>query len=220
MNEIYMYGTIWEETAKEFASFISQSEGEIKVRINSVGGDVFAALAIYNLLKEYQGNVIVQIDGLCASAATLIMLAGDKIVAAKNTMLMIHLPSAYLSGVYKNAELSAAKNELEALESLAVGMYQEKTKLSAEEITKLMAAETWLLSEQALSLGFIDEVTEMSANIFDKPEEKKPVENKALAYFAKVIQDNLKSGAEGVLTDINPRSEIDKVATMIAKFAK
>lgn len=219
MNEIYLYGAIDELTAKDFATFISQAEGDIKVRINSVGGDVFCSLAIFNLLQEYSGKVEVQIDGLCASAATLIMLAGDTVKAAKNSMLMIHLPSAYMAGVYKENDLNAAKSELEQLTTLAISMYKEKTNLADEEIAKLMAAETWLMSEQALQLGFIDEVTSTTAKLFDKPEEEKPVENKALAYFAKIIQDNMKSGAEGVATDINPKSEVDKAAQMIASFA-
>ena len=250
MNEIYVYGTIWENFSAEFAEALRQAEGDLKVRINSVGGDVFQALACYNLLKEYKGKVEVVIDGLCASAATIIMLGGERIVMQKNALLMIHLPSVYLKGAFEGAELAKALGQVSAVEKLSVETYKTRCKKSDEEILQMMKSETWLTAQQAKELGFVDEVTDqVVVNMFAKPSKEnildkfiariaaklkvaekteskveaklpeKTEEQIAAEYFAKMLSDNLTSGAEKVTGSAEMKSERKRQAEMIARFA-
>lgn len=122
-------------------------EGEtLEVHINSPGGDVFAAVEMYNLLKR-RGNTIVYVEGLAASAASVIAMAGDSIVMPKNTYLMIHRAS---SAVYGNAAVQEKMAQrLREVDTMMQGIYAEKAKVSGDEIAAMMEAETWLTAEKA-----------------------------------------------------------------------
>ena len=162
--EILIYGDIvsdkWSDadiTAKEFKEELSALKGKnITVRINSRGGDVFQALAIHNAIKAAE-NITVSIDGLAASAASVIAMAGKKICMADNALMMIHLPSAMLLGLYDESELAKVQEGLSAIKNSTVQVYQARLKDGSAE--ELMTAETWLSAQEALNKGLIDEIT-------------------------------------------------------------
>ena len=167
-KEILLYGPIADEkswfgdeaTPKEFASDLEGLGGApVTVRINSGGGDVFAAHAIYNLLSSYKGKVHVAIDGLAASAATIVALAGDTISMASNALMMIHNPKLGLNDYYEAADLQRYLDALTVVKDSIIAAYSKKAKVSAKELATLMDNETWMGPKEALAKGFIDEIT-------------------------------------------------------------
>jgi ATP-dependent protease ClpP protease subunit len=149
MNEILMYGQIGTEITdvqfnKDLNAFRDQ---DVLLRANSPGGAVYHGLAIYNAIKEH-GRCDIQIDGLAASMMTIIMLAARKISMAKNALIMIHLPDG------------GSDVELSKVTDIALNNYSERTGISSEEILKMLEAETWMTAQEALELGFIDEITD------------------------------------------------------------
>ena len=159
MKEFYIFGEISAQTARDIADFFNQNKNETTLHINSVGGEILSAITIYNLIKQ-RGKVSISVDGLCASAATLICCS-CKVTAAKNSLFMIHLPLAELYSLYNAEELQKISATLDKIKSLIVETYQSKLKISAEEIEKLMAAETYMTAEDALKIGLIDEIEEI-----------------------------------------------------------
>lgn len=166
-SEILLYGPIagerswWgdEVTPRSFAEDLENLGGkDVTVRINSGGGDVFAAHAIHNQLVAYKGKVTVVIDGLAASAATIIAVAGDRIIMPSNALFMIHNPAIGLSDYYGAEELAQAVNALNAIKDSIVAAYRKRCKVSAEEIAAMMDAETWMGAAECLEKGFVDEI--------------------------------------------------------------
>jgi ATP-dependent protease ClpP protease subunit len=128
----------------------------VRVHINSPGGSVFDSIAIYNMLKAFPGTVEVYVDGIAASGASMIVMAGDKVIMPANTFLMIHNPITMIEG---NAEgLRSAAETLDKLADSMVSIYADKSGLDDDEILAIMDAETWLQAEEALAMGFADEV--------------------------------------------------------------
>ena len=147
-------------SAKGFlAELGSLPEGApIDLRVNSPGGSVFDAVAIHNALKRHEGTVTVWIDGIAASAASYVAMAGDEIVMPENAFLMIHDPAGLAMGTA--ADMRAMAEALDKVAgSLAAG-YAAKSGRSLDEIAALMAAETWLDAREALALGFADRLIE------------------------------------------------------------
>jgi ATP-dependent protease ClpP protease subunit len=129
---------------------------EITVRINSPGGDVFDALAIHQTLSRHPARVVVTVDALCASAATLVALAGDEIRMAENALWMIHEPWTVAMG--NSADLLKQSDLLDTVAEQIVSIYVRRTGLTGEEIRDLMRAETWYTAPQALAAGFVDAI--------------------------------------------------------------
>ncbi len=127
---------------------------EITVRINSGGGDVFAAVAIYTRLKENKAKVSVKIDGWCASAATIIAMAGDTVEISVAGVFMIHDPLAGLLGYYNVSDLEEIKNQLETIKQSIVNCYMTKCGKTEEEIKNLMSEEKWYTGQEAVDNGF------------------------------------------------------------------
>lgn len=155
-DEIGAYGV----SAKGFlAELGALPEGTpIDLRLNSSGGSVFDAVAIFNALKRHAGTVTVWIDGIAASAASYVAMAGDEIVMPENAFLMIHDPAGLVMGTA--ADMRAMAEALDKVGgSLAAG-YAAKSGRPADEISALMAAETWLDASEALALGFADRLAE------------------------------------------------------------
>ena len=165
--EIYIYGDITSEkysdadmTAKMFVDDLKTFKGkDLTLHVNSAGGDVFTALAIYNSIKNYPGKTTVQIDGLAASAASIVAMAGDKIKMAENAVIMLHAPSVGLVGFYDAAELEKVTNSLNAVKESIITTYETRTSRPRGELEKLVDAETWLSADEALEGKFIDEIT-------------------------------------------------------------
>ncbi len=165
--ELTLYGEIsnetwWgdEVTPKQFKEELD-SLGEIEnlnVFINSPGGDVFAGQAIYSMLKRHPANVIVFVDGLAASIASLVAMAGDKVIMPKNAMMMIHSPWTLAIG---NAQdFRKVADDLDKIEESIIVAYESRCSLSRDEIIALLDAETWLSADDCLELGFADETEE------------------------------------------------------------
>lgn len=133
----------------------------IHVRINSVGGQVFEGLAIYNALERHKANVITHVDGLAASIASIIAMAGDEVHIAENAFLMIHEAHGVAIGTATDMVEMAAT--LEKVGESLVGIYSKRTGRSGAEIATWMAAETWFNAEEALEFGFVDEITDEKA---------------------------------------------------------
>lgn len=166
-SEILLYGPIagesswWgdEVTPRSFAEDLESLGGkDVTVRINSGGGDVFAAHAIHNQLVAYKGRVTVVIDGLAASAATIIAVAGDRIIMPSNALFMIHNPAIGLSDYYGADELLKAAEALNTIKGSIVSAYRKRCKASAEELAAMMDAETWMGAAECMEKGFVDEI--------------------------------------------------------------
>lgn len=160
---LYLDGYIAQEswfdddvTSKAFKTELEAESGDITLWINSPGGDCFAASQIYTMLKEYEGKVTVKIDGIAASAASVIAMAGNEVLMSPTAMLMIHNPATIVWG-----EVSDMKRGIEILSEVKesiINAYENKTGLSRSKIATMMDKETWMSAGKALELGFCDEV--------------------------------------------------------------
>lgn len=159
--ELLIYGDIgewWDDvSSKEFAEQMKVVKGkDLDVYINSDGGSVFTASAILSQLKRHDAGVTVHIDGIAASAASFIAMAGDKIIMPANSMMFIHNP---LTNSWGNAaDMRKTADDLDRIREAIVSAYQEKTKLERDKIIEIMDADTWLTANEAVELGFADEV--------------------------------------------------------------
>ena len=171
-DELVLYDSIGEEqsTARYVLEFLRAAEGDLIVAINSGGGDVFEAEAIFNSLRRYdqtKGMVTTRIDALAASAASYIALAGRQVVMAPGAMIMVHSPLAF---TYGNREhLRDIIDRLEKVEASMVRVYAKKSGQDEAKIKEMLAAETWLTAEEALEVGFIDRIDkslELAASVY------------------------------------------------------
>ena len=161
--EISIYDEIgyWGITAKSFSKDLKALGGNLKqinLHIHSPGGDVFDGIAIYNLLKNHPANVTVYIDGLAASMASVIAMAGDVVIMPENAMMMIHKPWGIQGGdaddMRKYADL------LDKVENTLIPAYASKTGKTPEELAEMLTAETWLNGKECVEQGFADKLAE------------------------------------------------------------
>ena len=171
---LFLNGTIAEEswfddevTPALFKDELNSGEGDITVWINSPGGDCIAAAQIYNMLMDYKGNVTVKIDGIAASAASVIAMAGNKVIVSPVSMIMIHNPATIAAG--DTAEMQKAIAMLDEVKESIINAYEIKTGLSRARLSHLMDAETWMDANSAIELGFADEIMQRNAED-DEPE--------------------------------------------------
>lgn len=158
-------------TPAVFESELNAGSGPVTVWLNSPGGDVVAAARIYNMLLDYPGTVTVNIDGIAASAASVIAMAASHVAMSPVSMLMIHNPATLAMG--DKTELSRALDMLESAKDSIINAYQLKTGLSRAKLSKLMDAETWMDATAAIELGFADELlTGKRAPTPDKEDEE------------------------------------------------
>jgi len=165
---LFLNGTIAEEswfdddvTPQIFKDELNSGSGDITVWINSPGGDCIAAAQIYNMLMDYKGSVTVKIDGIAASAASVIAMAGTKVLVSPVSMLMIHNPMTVAYG--NSAEMQKAIDMLGSVKDSILNAYEIKTGLSRTKLSHLMDAETWMDANKAIELGFADELMQRSA---------------------------------------------------------
>lgn len=173
-----------EVTPKAFREELNADAGDITVWINSPGGNVFAAAEIYTMLRDYPGSVTVKIDAIAASAASVIAMAGSKVLMSPVAMLMIHDPSTIAMGNTKDMEKAIAT--LNEVKESIINAYAAKSGLSHNRISKLMENETWMNAKKAVELGFADEVLfeavepEGDEPDEDPEEEEKPEDDKGI----------------------------------------
>lgn len=160
---LYLSGEISDETwfgdevtPRLFKDELMTGSGDITLWINSPGGDVFAAAQIYNMLMDYPGQVTVKIDGLAASAASVIAMAGSQVEMSPVAMMMIHNPITVAIGDSK--EMQKAIDMLAEVKESIVNAYEIKTGLSRNKISRLMDAESWFSAKKAVELGFADSI--------------------------------------------------------------
>lgn len=151
-----------EVTPKLFRDELENGEGNITVWINSPGGDCIAAAQIYNMLLDYKGSVTVKIDGIAASAASVIAMAGTKVIMSPVSMLMIHNPMTMASG--DTSEMEKAIAMLGEIKESIINAYERKTGMSRAKLSHLMDAETWMDAGKAVELGFADEILARDGN--------------------------------------------------------
>ena len=145
-----------EVTPRLFKEELEACQGDITVWINSPGGDVFAAAQIYNMLMDYKGNVTVKIDGLAASAASVIAMAGTEVLMSPVAMMMIHNPMTVAIG--DSQELQKAIEMLSEVKESIINAYEIKSGLSREKLSRLMDAESWFNAKKAIEMGFADKL--------------------------------------------------------------
>jgi len=143
-------------TPKKFKAELTASQGDISVWLNSPGGDVFAASQIYTMLKEYSGKVTVQIDGLAASAASVIAMAGDEVLMSPVAMMMIHNPATMMFG--EAADFQSAIKMLGEVKEGILNAYEQRTGISRAKLSNMMDSETWFSAQKAVELGFADKI--------------------------------------------------------------
>ena len=186
-----------EVTPGIFRDELMKGEGNITVWINSPGGDVFAAAQIYNMLMDYKGAVTVRIDGLAASAASVIAMAGTTVEMSPVGMLMVHNPSTAVIGNTK--EMQAAIQMLDEVKESILNAYELKTGQPRQSLSDLMDAESWMNAKKAVELGFADKI------LFANEDEEKQSEGvDAMLFSQRAVTNSL----------------IDKIKAQSLKFVK
>ncbi len=160
--DLYFYGNIvsnwwgaWDNTDQypdTIKRFLNSANGrKINIHINSGGGNVFAGIAIFNMIKNYSGETVCYIDGLAASIASVIALASDRVIMRQGSCFMIHKPSCYLEGQYDTNDLVKVAENLDAIQRCIVDIYKNHIKDSTniDDVVELMNKETWFTSEEA-----------------------------------------------------------------------
>lgn len=166
---LFLNGTIAEDswfddevTPQIFKDELNSGTGNITVYINSYGGDCVAAAQIYNMLTNYNGKVTIKIDGIAASAASVIAMAGDKVLMSPVSVIMIHNPLTMVCGDHK--EMEKAIDMLAEVKESVINAYEYKTGLSRAKLSHLMESETWMNANKAVELGFADGISEKEDN--------------------------------------------------------
>ena len=235
---LHLNGTIAEEswfdddiTPQLFKDELFAGDGDITVWINSPGGDCVAAAQIYNMLMDYKGNVTVKIDGIAASAASVIAMAGTKVLMSPVSMLMIHNPITVAMG--DAGEMEKAIEMLGSVKDSIINAYEIKTGLSRAKISHLMDAETWMDANKAVELGFADDILsrhsaavptqEQPEEDEDEDESDEPKEKpKAMMFSRKQVNTTLMNKLQHRMAaqaaKINPKVKERSVADIMARL--
>ena len=209
-------GTIAEEswfgdevTPQIFKSELMSGDGPITVWINSPGGDCIAASQIYTMLKEYKNTVTVKIDGIAASAASVIAMAGDKILMSPTSLMMIHNPSMIAAGDHR--DMAKAIEVLDEVKESIINAYQLRTGQSRTVLSHMMDEETWMNAKKAIELKFADGMLEdkvltdeMSGYLFSS----RSVENSLLNKIKEAEPASIKEGRS--INKLNDELEVLK----------
>ena len=218
-NTIDIYGEVYadDNSVKEQLANM-QSAKEITVNINSVGGDVFTGISIYNMLKRHKAKIIVNVDGLAASIASVIAMAGDVIRMPSNSMMMIHNAMTMVAG---NAnDLRSTADLLEKVTDTLMSAYLDRSdKLERNELKALLDAETWLSAEEAKELGLIDEVITSKKIAACASEGELSMFNKVPSSVLKMVETPEENGSEEVETEETSDAErIESLETKVTKL--
>ena len=158
-----LYGTIAEEswfdddvTPQMFRDELFAGSGDVVIWLNSPGGDCIAASQIYSMLMDYKGNVTVKIDGVAASAASVIAMAGTRVLMAPTALMMIHNPATVAFGDHE--DMQKAIEMLEEVKESIINAYEIRTNLSHTQLSHMMDETTWMNAKKAIELGFADDL--------------------------------------------------------------
>lgn len=185
---LYFNGEISDETWWDdkvtpglFRDELFSGEGDITIWLNSPGGDCVAASQIYAMLMDYKGDVTVKIDGIAASAASVVAMAGTKVLMTPTALMMVHNPLTVAIG--DSEELQKAMEMLAEVKESIINAYQIKTNQSRAKISHWMDAETWMNANKAIELGFADGILE--------DEKRKPSEDVTFAFSRRAVTNSL-----------------------------
>ena len=182
-----LYGTIAEEswfdddvTPQMFREELFSGSGPVTIWINSPGGDCIAASQIYSMLMDYKGNVTVKIDGIAASAASVIAMAGTKVLMAPTALMMIHNPATAAFG--DHVDMKKAIEMLDEVKESIINAYEIRTSLSHTQLSHMMDETTWMNAKKAIELGFADDLL---------TDEKLTAESEAYAFSVNAVEKAL-----------------------------
>ena len=211
--DLYIYGDItsykWDESDTSAWGFKQELEelgdiAELNVHINSYGGETFQGLAIYNLLKQNKAQVNVYVDGIAASSASIIAMAGDKVYMPKTALMMIH--NCWLLTIGNAKELRKTADDMDKIAVAYKEAYLSKVNITEEKLDKLLDEETYLTADECIEMGFADEIVELEVNssinqnasmcLYKlvsrlKQEEKEKSEKQKIDEELKIIKDRL-----------------------------
>ena len=191
-----LYGTIAETswfdddvTPQMFHDELFAGKGPVTVWLNSPGGDCIAASQIYTMLMDYQDDVTIKIDGIAASAASVIAMAGTRVLMAPTALMMIHNPMTMAYG--NQADMEKAIEMLDEVKESILNAYEIKTSLSRAKLSHLMDSETWMNANKAIELGFADDIlrdskkaaADIPAYAFSGKETETRLMNKLTAHY-------------------------------------
>lgn len=207
-------GTIAEEswfdddiTPRMFKEELYSGTGPITIWINSPGGDCIAASQIYSMLMDYKGEVTVKIDGIAASAASVIAMAGTKVVIAPTALIMIHNPSTSANGDHR--DMSKTIEVLNEVKESIINAYEIKTGLSRAVLSHMMDAVTWMNANKAIELGFADKILE---------DEKKKDAGKGFEFQEHVFAEKLLNKITSKETKAKPNNKGRSIAELKEKL--
>ena len=163
-----------------FKDELFAGNGPVTIWINSPGGDCIAASQIYSMLMDYKGNVTVKIDGIAASAASVIAMAGTKVLMAPTALMMIHNPATAAFG--DHVDMKKAIEMLDEVKESIINAYEIRTGLSHTQLSHMMDETTWMNAKKAIELGFADDLL---------TDEKREAESEAYAFSASAVEKAL-----------------------------
>ena len=201
--ELYIYGDIvdyswWEDdvSANDIRKKLDETTAKtINVHINSLGGDTYTGIAIYNLLrmKSKSAKIIVYVDAIAASAASIIAMAGDEIKMPSNTLMMIH--NCWTFGIGNSKELRKTAEDMDKIMDAVIQCYLSKVKISEEEVRQLLDDETYLTAQEAYDKGFCNEILELN--------EDKATQQNALSSLVKIVKNAKEKNKTVTLNETN-----------------
>ena len=211
VRTLYLDGVIAEEswfdddvTPKAFKAELTAGEGDIVIWLNSPGGDCIAASQIYAMLMDYKGKVTVKIDGIAASAASVIAMAGTTVLMAPTALMMVHNPLTVAIG--DSEEMQEATVMLSDVKESIINAYEIKTGQSRAKLSHLMDAETWLNAKKAIELGFAD-------GILDDEKKRLQTEDFTYAFSRRAVTNSL-------LDKVKPKLPKQQTGTPIESLEK
>lgn len=207
---LYLDGVIAEEswfdddiTPAAFKRELLSNEGSITIWLNSPGGDCVAASQIYSMLMDYKGNVTIKIDGIAASAASVIAMAGTEVLMAPTALMMVHNPLTVAIG--DSEEMKKAIDMLDEVKESIINAYEIRTGMSRTKLSHLMDAETWMSANKAIELGFADGVLD--------DEKRHGAEEVTYAFSRKAVTNSL-------LDKVKPKQEKQPTGTPVESLEK
>ena len=204
-----------EITPQMFRDELEAEEGDLTVWINSPGGNVFAAAEIYTMLQEYKGAVTVKIASIAASAASVIAMAGKRVLMSPTALLMIHDPSTIAMGNAKDME-KAIETLNEVKESI-INAYAAKSGMRRSKIAEMMSNETWMNAKKAVELGFADEVLFAEGETDPEPEGDDAAATAEAEMYSSRMMDQAILNRLGVSDAVQPRAREEPVIGMDGK---
>jgi ATP-dependent Clp protease protease subunit len=211
VRTLYLDGVIAEEswfdddvTPKAFKAELTAGEGDLVIWLNSPGGDCIAASQIYTMLMDYKGKVTVKIDGIAASAASVIAMAGTTVLMAPTALMMVHNPLTVAIG--DSEEMQKAIAMLSEVKESIINAYEIKTGQSRAKLSHLMDAETWLNAKKAIELGFAD-------GILDDEKKRLQTEDFTYAFSRRAVTNSL-------LDKVKPKLPKQQTGTPIESLEK